>query len=221
MKKIPISFPIVARRTAVVVVDMQELFCDPQGAVYVPDTANIIQPISDCIAAARKAGLPVIFLRHIVRGDGSDTGRMRDLYPTVDAMLARGTPGVEIIEALAPVRGDIVVDKLGFSGFHNTDLDTILRSRDIDTIIVCGTVTNVCCETTVRDAAHREYKVIVLADACAAMAYPDMGWGTLTAAEIQKVSLTTIAMEFGEVSTTADVVQRMAAASAPRMSAVA
>ena len=221
MKKIPISFPIVARRTAVVVVDMQELFCHPQGAVYVPDTANIIEPISDCLAAARKAGIPVIFLRHIVRGDGSDTGRMRDMYPTVDAMLARGTPGVEIIGALAPVRGDIVVDKLGFSGFHNTDLDTILRSRDIDTIIVCGTVTNVCCETTVRDAAHREYKVIVLADACAAMAYPDMGWGTLTAAEIQKVSLTTMAMEFGEVGTTADVVQRIAAASGRRLDAVA
>lgn len=221
MKKIPISFPILARRTAVVVVDMQELFCDPQGAVYVPDTAHIIQPISDCLAAARKAGLPVIFLRHVVRGDGSDTGRMRDMYPTVDAMLARGTPGVEIIEALAPVRGDIVVDKLGFSGFHNTDLDTILRSRDIDTIIVCGTVTNVCCETTVRDAAHREYKVIVLGDACAAMAYPDMGWGTLTAAEIQKVSLTTMAMEFGEVSTTADVIARITAAAARRLDAVA
>jgi nicotinamidase-related amidase len=221
MKKIPISFPIVARRTAVIVVDMQELFCNPKGAVYVPDTAGIIQPISDCIVAARKAGLPVIFLRHIVRGDGSDTGRMRDLYPTVDAMLARGTPDVEIIQALAPIRGDIVVDKLGFSGFHNTDLDTVLRSRDIDTIIVCGTVTNVCCETTVRDAAHREYKVIVLADACAAMAYPDMGWGTLTAAEIQRVSLTTIAMEFGEVSSTADVVQRIAVASAHRLGAVA
>jgi ureidoacrylate peracid hydrolase len=221
MKKIPISFPIQARRTAVIVVDMQELFCNPQGAVYVPDTAGIIQPISDCTAAARACGIPVIFLRHIVRGDGSDTGRMRDMYPTVDAMLARGTPGVEIIEALAPVRGDIIVDKLGFSGFHNTDLDTILRSRDIDTIIVCGTVTNVCCETTVRDAAHREYKVIVLADACAAMAYPDMGWGTLTAAEIQKVSLTTIAMEFGEVGSTADVISRMTAASACRLDAVA
>ncbi len=100
--------------------------------------------------------------------------------------MPRGTPGVEIIAALAPIRGDIVVDKLGFSGFHNTDLDTVLRSHDIDTIIVCGTVTNVCCETTVRDAAHREYKVVVLADACAAMDYPDMGWGVLAAAEIQR-----------------------------------
>ncbi len=221
MRKIPTSFPIVTRRTAVIVVDMQELFCNPQGAVYVQDTAVIVEPISNCIAVARKAGLPVIFLRHIVRGDGSDTGRMRDMYPTVDAMLARGTPGVEIIAALAPVRGDIVVDKLGFSGFHNTDLDTVLRSHDIDTIIVCGTVTNVCCETTVRDAAHREYKVVVLADACAAMDYPDMGWGALTATEIQRVSLTTIAMEFGEVTTTADIIRRIEAASGGRLEAVA
>ena len=81
---------------------------------------------------------------------------MRDLYPGVDAILDRSLPSVDVIESLKPLPGDIVVDKLFFSGFHNTDLDTILRARDIDTIVVCGTVTNVCCESTVRDAAHRE-----------------------------------------------------------------
>jgi nicotinamidase-related amidase len=144
-----------------------------------------------------------------VRGDGSDTGRMRDIYPGVDAILDRNLPSVQIIDALKPHAGDIIVDKLFFSGFHNTDLDTILRARDVDTIIITGTVTNVCCESTVRDAVHREYKVIVVSDACAAQPYPDMGWGALTADQVQRVTLTVIAHEFGEVTTTQDLIARI------------
>ncbi|WP_158811780.1 isochorismatase family cysteine hydrolase [Beijerinckia sp. L45] len=221
MSKPPVRWPINGRRTAIVVVDMQGVFCNPDGAIYVPDTAGIVAPIATLVEGARKAGLPIIYLRHIVRGDGSDTGRMRDLYPTVDVILARDAHDVDVIDSLRPLPGDIIVDKLFYSGFHGTDLDTILRARDVDTIVVCGTVTNVCCETTIRDAVHREYKVVALADACAAMPYPDMGFGALTAAEIQKVSLTTIAMEFGEVTTTADILQRIAAAAVKRFEAAA
>lgn len=216
MTKPPVRWHIAAERTAIIVVDMQDVFCNPSGAIYVPDTADVVDPILKLLAVGRKAGLPIIYLRHIVRGDGSDTGRMRDMYPTVDKILARDTPGVGIIATLTPSAGDIIVDKLFYSGFHNTDLDTILRARDVDTIVVCGTVTNVCCETTIRDAAHREYKVVALADACAAMPYPDMGWGALTAAEIQRVSLTTIAMEFGEVTTTDDIIQRIKSSAAAK-----
>jgi nicotinamidase-related amidase len=147
MKKIPISFPIVARRTAVVVVDMQELFCDPQGAVYVPDTANIIQPISDCIAAARKAGLPVIFLRHIVRGDGSDTGRMRDLYPTVDAMLARGlNPEIALPDRSHPQQlsgGALhphlaILEHIAVIGKPKGSLDVLFDDADGDALVADG-----------------------------------------------------------------------------------
>lgn len=162
-------------RTAVIVVDMQNVFCKPEGALYVPRTEGIIENIKQLTSAARDAGMPVVYLRHIVRGDGCDTGRMQDLYPNVNEILKRGTQGVEIIDELAPLSQDIMVDKLFYSGFHDTDLDTILRANDINTIIICGTVTNVCCETTVRDGAHREYKVIFLSDANAAMDYPDLG----------------------------------------------
>ncbi|WP_144107108.1 isochorismatase family protein [Paraburkholderia sp. BCC1886] len=204
------------RRTALIIVDMQRVFCDPDGALYVPSTVDIVDTISGLAQRCRAAQMPVIYLRHVVRGDGSDTGRMRDLYPNVDTILARGTPGIEIIDALSPQLDDIVVDKLFYSGFHNTDLDTILRARDVDTIIVCGTVTNVCCETTVRDAAHREYKVVVLADANAAMPYPDMGFGAVTAEDVQRVSLTAMAYEFAEVTDTAGVVARIEAAAGGR-----
>jgi nicotinamidase-related amidase len=215
MGSVPVRWTINLERTAIVVVDMQGVFCDPDGAVYIPDAPKVVAPIQRILAAGRAAGVPIIYLRHVVRGDGSDTGRMRDLYPGVDAILDRSLPSVQIIDALKPLPGDIVVDKLFFSGFHNTDLDTILRARDVDTVVICGTVTNVCCESTVRDAAHREYKVIVVADACAAQPYPDMGWGALTAEEVQRVTLTVMAHEFGEVTNTQDLIDRLAAA-APR-----
>jgi nicotinamidase-related amidase len=214
MGQTPVRWAINPERTAIIVVDMQGVFCDPEGAVYIPDAAKVIDPILRILDAGRKARIPIIYLRHVVRGDGSDTGRMRDLYPGVDAILDRNLPSVQIVDALKPHAGDIVVDKLFFSGFHNTDLDTILRARDIDTIAITGTVTNVCCESTVRDAVHREYKVVVVSDACAAQPYPDMGWGALTAEQVQQVTLTVIAHEFGEVTTTQDLIERISGNSA-------
>jgi len=204
-----IRWALDAKRTALIVVDMQRVFCDEDGALYVPSTKSIIGNIARLAKQFREKQMPVIYLRHVVRGDGSDTGRFRDMYPNADEILARGTPGIEVIDALAPESGDIVVDKLFYSGFHNTDLDTILRARDVDTIVICGTVTNVCCETTIRDAAHREYKVIALHDANAAMPYPDMGFGAVSAEDVQRISLTTIAYEFGEVTGTDDLLARI------------
>lgn len=210
--KSKVNWGVNTERTAVIVVDMQNVFCKPDGALYVPNTANIIEPIKQLTALAREAKMPVIYLRHIVRGDGSDSGRMKDMYPNTDEILKRGTHGVEIIDELAPVPGDIIVDKLFYSGFHDTDLDTILRIHDINTVIICGTVTNVCCETTVRDAVHREYKVIFLSDGNAAMDYPDMGFGAVSAEEIQRITLTAISYEFGQVATTADTMKEIRSA---------
>jgi nicotinamidase-related amidase len=210
MKKV--TWEIDRKRTALIVVDMQKVFCVQGEGLYVPDTANIIDNIAALSALMREHHMPVIYLRHVVRGDGSDTGRMQDLYPNVNDLLGRDNPAIEIIEALAPRTGDIVVDKLFYSGFHNTDLDAILRMKDIDTLIVCGTVTNVCCETTVRDGVHREYKMIALSDANAAMPYPDMGFGEVSAADVQRISLSAMAYEFAEVTTTSDIMDRIEAA---------
>jgi len=206
------TWAINAQRTALIVVDMQKVFCVEGEGLYVPDTKNIIGNISAISHLMRQKGMPVIYLRHVVRGDGSDTGRMQDLYPNVNQLLGRDNPAVEIIDELYPQTGDIVVDKLFYSGFHNTDLDAILRMKDIDTLIVCGTVTNVCCETTVRDGVHREYKMIVLSDANAAMPYPDMGFGEVSAAEVQRISLTAMAYEFAEVTQSEDIMARIQSA---------
>src|SRR6201996_3372814 len=152
MGQVPVRWDINSKRTAIIVVDMQGVFCDPAGAVYIPDAVKVVEPIQRIIAAGRKAAIPIIYLRHVVRGDDSET------------------------------------------------------------MVITGTVTNVCCESTVRDAVHREYKVIVVSDACAAQPYPDMGWGSLTAEDVQRVTLTVMAHEFGEVTTTVDLIERLAAA---------
>lgn len=207
-----VTWDINPKRCAIIVVDMQKIFCEEGEPLYVPNTQHITDNIKDLIDIARQCHLPVIYLRHVVRGDGSDTGRFKDLYPDADVQFSRHNPSIEIIDALFPQQGDIVVDKLFYSGFHNTDLDAILRAKDIDTLVVCGTVTNVCCETTIRDGVHREYKIIALSDAMAAMPYPDMGFGSISAEEVQKISLSTIAYEFGEVTITKEVMTRISQA---------
>ncbi|MDK2776777.1 MAG: cysteine hydrolase [Pseudomonadota bacterium] len=209
-----VTWEITPQRTALIIVDMQKIFCEPDGDLWVPSSRDVIAPIRELAATCRANGVQVIYLRHVVRGDGSDTGRFRDLYPHADAQFARANPAIEVIEELRPEAGDIVVDKLFYSGFHNTDLDAILRMKDIDTLMVCGTVTNVCCETTIRDGVHREYKMIALSDANAAMPYPDMGFGEVSALDVQRIALTAMAYEFGEVTTCADMTQRITAAEA-------
>jgi nicotinamidase-related amidase len=107
---------------------------------------------------------------------------------------------VEIYEGLKPHPGDLVVAKPRYSAFYGTDLEAILRSKGIDTLIVSGTVTSVCCDSTARDAFSRDYKVIFLSDGTAARDLPDLGFGPVPAEEIQKVVLTVLAMSFAQVS---------------------
>jgi ureidoacrylate peracid hydrolase len=113
---------------------------------------------------------------------------------------------VEIYEGLKPHSGDLVVAKPRYSAFYGTDLEAILRSKGIDTLIISGTVTNVCCESTTRDAFSRDYKVIFLSDGNAAGDLPDVGFGPVSAEEIQKVVLTILALCFAQVSSIDQVI---------------
>ena len=98
-----------------------------------------------------------------------------------------------------------MVAKPRYSAFYGTDLEAILRSQGIDTLIIGGTITNVCCESTTRDAFSRDYKVIFLSGGNAAGDLPDLGFGPVSAEEIQKVVLTVLAMCFAQVSSIDEV----------------
>jgi nicotinamidase-related amidase len=92
-------------------------------------------------------------------------------------ILVRGEPGHDIVPELYPVAGEIVIDKSGKGAFYNTDLDALLRQRGIANLLVCGVTTEVCVNTTVREANDRGYRCVVLADCCASYfpEFHDMG----------------------------------------------
>ena len=105
-----------------------------------------------------------------------------------DEGMRSGTTGQQIVKELAPAPGEIVIKKRRFSAFYQTDLEIILRNirgtiRPVDTIIICGTVSNICCESTARDAFFRDYKVVFGTDICSANT-PEAHAATLSNMEI-------------------------------------
>ena len=212
------SYPVEPASTALVIVDMTNDFLEPGVPQECPPGRDIIGRLGELAEACRDAGILVLYTSHMHRADGSDMGRMADRFThLVDerrrpVTLVEGTPGVEVVNDLAPKPGEIVIRKSRYSSFFNTELDTILRVKNISTLIIGGVATNVCCESTARDATFRDYRVIFLSDGNATMDLPDAGWGPISHEEVQRVVLTTLAAGFCEVASTADVVRRVRAA---------
>lgn len=204
-----VHYPIMSGKTALLVIDMQNAFCEPTGAFYNEQTKPVKEKIKQLVSTAREKGLLIIYLRHVVRQMGNLSNRLKEMLPSVDQVLIDGSRPAAIVDDLAPREGELIVNKPHFGGFTGTDLDEILRANGIDTLIICGTVTNVCCDTTARQAVERQYKVIFLSDATAANDKPDLGWGPVKAEEFQRVTLTTLASVFCQISTTDEVIREM------------
>ena len=176
-------------RSAVLVIDMQNDFGAPGGmfalaGVDIAGIQRVVAPTARVLAAARRAGLAIVYLKMAFRPDLSDAGppdsaswlrhrRMRVGEPVAapdgspSRILIRDTWSSEILPALAPEPGDLVLYKHRFSGFHETGLDGLLRSRGIRTLVFTGCTTSICVESTLRDAMFRDYRWLLLED-CAA-----------------------------------------------------
>lgn len=169
-------------RTAVIVIDMQRDFMEPNGfgAALGNDVTRLqaaIDPIAAILATARRAGLFVIHTREGHRPDLSDLPPGKKARGRLDPgigdrgpmgrILVRGEPGHEIIPALAPIAGEPIIDKPGKGAFHATDLETILRQRAITTLILCGVTTEVCVHSTLREANDRGFECLVISDGTA------------------------------------------------------
>jgi nicotinamidase-related amidase len=136
-----------------------------------------VPPLRKVLDAARSAGMLVIHTREGHRPDLSDAPRhkvergepsLRIGAPgPMGRILVRGEPGHDIIPELYPVPGEPVIDKPGKGAFYQTDLELMLKNREIDTLFVCGVTTEVCVNTTVREANDRGFRCIVLSDCCA------------------------------------------------------
>ncbi|HZW58031.1 MAG TPA: isochorismatase family cysteine hydrolase [Nitrososphaerales archaeon] len=189
-------FNVRTDKLSLLVIDMTNAFVEKGSPLEDPGSRKIIRPIKALIKACHENSVPVIFANHCFRRDGLDRGLMFDFYPVLkEGFLYDGARGTHVISELKPIKGDFIVKKSRYSAFYNTELDSILRGLGRDTLIICGTSTEFCCESTARDAFYRDYKVLFLSDANA------------TESEmIQRATLATISRGFGQVLTTEEMI---------------
>ena len=212
----PDALTVEPTSTAVVVVDMQNDFGAEGGmfdraGIPISGIQSVVEPTARVLAAARAAGMQVVYLTMQFEPDLSDAGgpdapnlvihRRLGLGDPVAApdgrggrILVRDTWNTEILSELAPEDGDVVVPKHRFSGFFETDLDAILKERGITTLIFTGCTTSVCVESTLRDAFFRDYRCLLLEDCCAEPIGGDQVRSN------HEASVLTIQMLFGWVS---------------------
>ena len=185
----PQPFTFRTDTTAVIVVDMQNDFGDPAGmfgraGIDLTGIRSTIGPTSAVLAAARRAGILVVYLKMAFKAGLSDSGapsapnwlKHAPLHAgeavtapdgTPSRVLIRDTWNTEIVPQLAPEPGDVVIYKHRFSGFYETELDTVLRARGISTLVFTGCTTSVCVESTIKDAMFRDYHCLLLEDCTA------------------------------------------------------
>jgi biuret amidohydrolase len=174
---------ILSRKTALLVIDMQRDFLQPDGyaakaGLDIVPLRGAIAPAAAVLAAARAAGLLVVHTREGHAADLSDcppyklersrrAGAEIGSTGPLGRLLVRGEFGHDFVDELRPVAGEIVIDKPGYSAFEHTALQQVLTSRGIDTLIVTGITSEVCVSSTLRSAADRGYRCITVRDACA------------------------------------------------------
>ena len=182
IKAEPEAITIELTRTALLIIDMQRDFLEPGGfgETLGNDVSLLTRAIAPCKAILetfRAAGLLVIHTREGHRPDLSDAPkakiergqpaqRIGDPGP-MGRILVRGEAGHDIIPELYPLADEPVIDKPGKGAFYATDLDALLHNEGIQNLLVCGVTTEVCVNTTVREANDRGYRCVVLADCCA------------------------------------------------------
>lgn len=180
----PEELELDLERTAVLVVDMQNAFASSGGmldlaGLDISGAAEVVEKVGDVAGAARAAGIPVVYLEMGYPADRSTAGGPESPNPAkeLSLALARARPELAgqlltwgswdyaIVEALEPREGDLVVRKARYSGFAGTDLDSMLRSRNVKYLIFTGIAANVCVESTLREAYFREYWCLLATDA--------------------------------------------------------
>jgi len=196
-------------KTAMVVVDMQKTFCEPGAPAEVPASRDIIEPINRLAAGLRAAGGTVIWCTHANVGVGttSDWRNFFDHFVSDDLRsrtiesLSPGGSGQAIWEELDVREGDVKLFKNRYSALvpGSSQLERVLRSLGLDTLLICGTKTNVCCESTARDAMMMDFKVIMVSDGTAALSERE-----------HQASLENIIQQFGDVMTADEILERLA-----------
>jgi len=183
------------QHSALLVIDMQRYFVDPSGAAFLPSAQAILANVQRLVRAFRRARRPLIYTRHVHHPGGLDAGILADWWGD---LIIEGTPASEIHPAIAPRRTDKIVVKHRYSAFYDTELETVLRVLKIKDVVICGVMTNLCCESTARDAFYRDYRTFFLADAT----------GTQSE-EMHMASLLNLAYGFAVVTSTEALISQL------------
>ena len=168
MSQVPWEFD--KNKAVLLVIDMQNDFVNEGAVMEVPMAREFVPNMKQILEQCRKVSIPVIFTKHVLYDD-YDVSPLETAYnPTLKTVgMREGTQGVEVINELQPLDGETVIKKHRYDAFYNTNLETIIRNirgaNVADTVIICGTVTNVCCESTARSAFMRDFKVLFISDA--------------------------------------------------------
>jgi ureidoacrylate peracid hydrolase len=197
-------------RTALVVVDMQRGFVEPGQAMEVPPARDTVPAITALLEAFRAARLPVLFTAFVYSPDiPLLVGELHPEHRPAAAGAPRGfghpsscclegDRSAEVIDALKPREGEAVIRKRWYDAFAGSDLDGALRARDITSLVVTGTMTDICVLATVVGAFNREYRVTVVEDAVSTL------WP-----EIQRATLDIIGRAFGRVVSSKTVIDTL------------
>ena len=195
-------FPVVPKRCALVNIDMQRCFV-ADSPVAAPDGRAVLERVNSFAQVCRESGILVIHTSFVLCPDGSDAGVLAETAPPVRAgILAKGSESAALHPGLLVDDRDVLLDKSRFGAFHGTDLESTLRTRGIDTIIISGLLTNICCETTAREAMVRDFHVFFLSDGTTTAPM-----GEASAAELQKATLATLGFLFARVLTIDEMTQ--------------
>lgn len=202
------EFQVELRKLALLNVDLQNVFV--QGSpIAAPDGLAVVGRINRLSAACRSRGVPVVHTSHVTRADGSNVGVLGEIIPPVkDGLIARGSPPAALHSSLQVEPGDILLEKPRFGAFHGTDLELILRARGIDSVIITGIATNVCAETTAREASVRDFRVFFMSDGTATSDM--MG---VTRADLQRATCASLAFAFAQVLSVDEMIGKLDAAS--------
>jgi nicotinamidase-related amidase len=183
------EFYVDPARTALVVIDMQNDFVKSGGSLLVPDAEATVPAIRGLLARARAGGMHVVYSQDTHRPGDPEW----DIWPE---HCREGSWGWEIIAELEPGSADTVLRKLRYDAFYGTPLDFLLRLWGVDTLVICGTVANICVHYTAASAALRRYRVVIARDAVSALEPFDL-----------EASLRQTAFVFAGALTTADGVR--------------
>ena len=183
--------------TAAVVVDVQRLFTDMVAAPIAPPLSVVLPTIGRFVGDSRRAGVTIVLVRTIIPPDAHSRSTLQ--WPEfMRTGMAPGVPGTNFDPCLNVQPSDVEIVKRRYSAFFGTRLDEILRKRGIDTVVLLGLTTNVCVQSTARDAWQHDYRTITLDDCCA-----EIGEGS------HAVSLAWTSRNFGVVSTSSEVCRRL------------